>query len=156
MHRSPLFYILGELDDNLVTTTKGSPMAFLRVKRIAYKEYRQLLANLRENGGHKQLVRAHLGMHATLEEAIEDMRERVEALEEEAGLEERQMRRPSAKQRKEYEDRKQRLEDRKRRLRTRLAKLEAVLDRLQEEPRRHNAGSPVSENGRCRKPSFRE
>jgi len=83
-------------------------------------------------------------MHATLEEAIEDMRERVEALEE-AGLE-RQMRRPSAKQRKEYEDRKQRLEDRKRRLRTRLAKLEAVLDRLQEEPRRHNAGSLVSEN----------
>ena len=123
-------------------------MAFLRVKRIGYKEYRQLLANLRENGGHKQRVRAHLGMHATLEEAIEAMRERVEALEE-AGLE-RQMRRPSAKQRKQYEDRKQRL-------RTRLAKLEAVLDRLQEEPRRHNAGSPVSENGRRRKPmGFRE
>jgi len=99
-------------------------------------------------------VRAHLGMHATLEEAIEDMRERVEALEE-AGLK-RQMRRPSAKQRKEYEDRKQRLEDRKRRLRTRLEKLEAVLDRLQEEPRRPQTGSPVSENGRCRKPSFRE
>src|SRR5215218_1886511 len=120
-------------------------MAFLRVKRIGYKEYRQLLANLRENGGHKQRVRAHLGMHATLEEAIEDMRERVEALEEAAGLE-RQMRRPSANQRKEYEDRKQRLEDRKRRLRTRLEKLEAVLDRLQEEPRRPQTGSPVSEN----------
>ena len=119
-------------------------MAFLRAKRIGYKEYRQLLANLRENGGHKQRVRAHLGMHATLEEAIEDMRERVEALEE-AGLE-RQMRRPSAKQRKEYEDRKQRLEDRKRRLRTRLEKLEAVLDRLQEEPRRPQTGSLVSEN----------
>ena len=100
-----------------------------------------MLANLRENGGHKQRVRAHLGVHATLEEAIEAMRERVEALEE-AGLE-RQMRRPSAKQRKQYEDRKQRL-------RTRLAKLEAVLDRLQEEPRRHNAGSPVSEKAHSR------
>jgi len=56
---------------------------FIRKKRVDGREYHQLVENYREDGQVRQRVLAHLGTHATLEEAIEhlpgsiDLRRRV-------------------------------------------------------------------------------
>ena len=55
-------------------------MAFVRIKRVGEKEYRQLVENYRANGKHQQRVLAHLGKHATLEEAVEAARTKLKAV----------------------------------------------------------------------------
>ena len=55
-------------------------MAFVRTKRVGEKEYRQLVENYRANGKHRQRVLAHLGKHATLEEAVEAARTKLKAV----------------------------------------------------------------------------
>jgi hypothetical protein len=54
---------------------------FIRTKRVNGKEYKQLVENYRENGHHRQRVVAHLGHHATAEEALDAAREELERLE---------------------------------------------------------------------------
>ena len=57
-------------------------MSFIRKKRVGEREYYQLVENHRENGAHRQRVLAHLGKHATVEDAIAALREGLEALDE--------------------------------------------------------------------------
>src|SRR5919199_1484121 len=59
-----------------------STMSFIRKKRVGEREYYQLVENYRENSAHRQRVLAHLGKHATVEEAIAALREGLEALDE--------------------------------------------------------------------------
>src|ERR671932_2132742 len=59
-----------------------STMSFIRKKRVGEREYYQLVENRRENGAHRQRVLAHLGKHATVEDAIAALREGLEALDE--------------------------------------------------------------------------
>ena len=57
-------------------------MAFVRKKRVGKREYYQLVENYRENSAHRQRVLAHLGKHATVEDAITALREGLDALDE--------------------------------------------------------------------------
>src|ERR671939_77379 len=59
-----------------------STMSFIRKKRVGEREYYQLVENHRENGAHRQRVLAHLGKHATVEDAIAALREGLEVSEE--------------------------------------------------------------------------
>jgi hypothetical protein len=52
-------------------------VAFVRTKRVGDHEYRQLVENYRENGHHRQRVLAHLGEHATVEDAIAGTRQKL-------------------------------------------------------------------------------
>ena len=55
-------------------------MAFVRKKKVAGREYRQLVENYRENGEHRQRVLAHLGQHETVEDAIAGLRNKWSTL----------------------------------------------------------------------------
>ena len=57
-------------------------MSFVRKKVVGQREYYQLVENYREDGAHRQRVLAHLGKHATLEDAIAALRKGLEALDE--------------------------------------------------------------------------
>ena len=54
---------------------------FVRTKKVGEYEYYQLVENYREKGRHRQRVLAHLGHHDTVEEALEDVRQRLADLE---------------------------------------------------------------------------
>jgi hypothetical protein len=54
---------------------------FVRTKKVGEHEYYQLVENYREKGRHRQRVLAHLGHHDTVEEALEDVRQRLADLE---------------------------------------------------------------------------
>ena len=56
-------------------------MAFVRKKRSGGHDYYQLVENYREDGKHKQRVLAYLGKHATVEDAIAELREKLAVLE---------------------------------------------------------------------------
>jgi hypothetical protein len=45
-------------------------MAFIRTKRVDGKDYHQLVKNERVTGKHRQRVLMHLGIYATVEDAI--------------------------------------------------------------------------------------
>ena len=59
-------------------------MAFVRSKTVNGRRYYQLVENYREDGKHRQRVLVHLGKHATLKDAINDVAARVDALTEAA------------------------------------------------------------------------
>lgn len=54
-------------------------MAFVRSKKVNGNEYFQVVRNYREGGKHKQEVLHHLGLHRSVEEAIEYRRHQLEA-----------------------------------------------------------------------------
>jgi hypothetical protein len=57
-------------------------MSFVRKKGVGQREYYQLVENYREDGAHRQKVLAHLGKHATVEDAVAALRKGLEALDE--------------------------------------------------------------------------
>ena len=59
-------------------------MAFIRTKRVDGKEYHQLVKNERVDGKHPLTVLMHLGIYATVEDAIKGWLVRVEKLRAEA------------------------------------------------------------------------
>jgi hypothetical protein len=52
-------------------------MAFVRRKKSRGKHYYQLVRNYREEGKHRQKVLCHLGVHDTVEAAIEGAKQKV-------------------------------------------------------------------------------
>jgi len=55
-------------------------MAFVRYKTVEGKRYYQVVSNYRERGKHRQEVLCHLGVHDSLEKAIEHEKRQVAAL----------------------------------------------------------------------------
>jgi hypothetical protein len=53
---------------------------FVRTKKVGEREYHQLVENYRENGKHRQRVVVHLGGHGTVEDALEDARDKLAAM----------------------------------------------------------------------------
>ncbi len=56
-------------------------MAFVRYKVVNGRKYYQLVRNYREGGKHKQQMLCHLGLHESLEAAIESQRQKVASVE---------------------------------------------------------------------------